>query len=208
MPFNIPSADELAKDILILLAYLLIGAAIKYIDQAYDARKFSTRNALILAFPTALLMGYLIATDPYSTILFLAIILSSALAHKIDNEAFTLLATLAIISPLFFTTQIKIMWLPFTILFLAGLADEYGNQWSDDNLEPKNIKHKQQPTTKVAITFFQYRATTKLTILGLTIASITPITYLLALLLFDTGYETINNISKTQKPRKNKIYLK
>ena len=74
--------------LIIILSYGLLGAGMKYADQAYDLGVFSKTKANIFAIPGAALMAYLIISDPPSATIFFSIFVVVAVTRKIDNPAF------------------------------------------------------------------------------------------------------------------------
>ena len=88
---------------IIVVLYAFLGAAIKFIDQAYDEERYSRKLANVIAIVAGITMGGLMALDsPFSTAFYGAMILSLVLARKIDNRAFlagTLIAALDVVGP-------------------------------------------------------------------------------------------------------------
>ena len=78
----------LERALIIILSYGLLGAGIKYIDQAYDLGVFSKKKANLVAIPSGILMASLIISDPPSATIFFSIFVVVAVTRKIDNPAF------------------------------------------------------------------------------------------------------------------------
>jgi len=172
--------------ILIPLAYLLIGSVIKYIDQVYDEKSNQKYTALIISLPTGILMGLLIATDNISTIVLGSIIVAVALTNKIDNTAFRILFLISMLSSLMINNLIFLPVIPFTILVIAAILDELGNDWVDRLTSIKQIYPSR--AYRILATLFANRYTLPLTALFLFINHILSIEYFIYLFLFDIGY--------------------
>ncbi len=162
------------------ILYAFLGGAIKFIDQAYDENAFSIRTANILAVLSGILMGYLMAVDsPFSTAFFAAMLISLALARKIDNLAFALGTTLAIVSMLVFSTSFNVSWelLAIFVFLVAGFVDEK----VDDLVHAHNIEGPVQR-------FLNYRPFSDFALLGLLILGVFPIWYILPYFSFTWSY--------------------
>lgn len=81
-----PSRDGV--DLLLPISYLVLGILIKFGDQAYDEGTFSRRTAFILAFPSGVLLGTLMALDNGTATIAIGLLLSLMLAGKYDNYGF------------------------------------------------------------------------------------------------------------------------
>jgi hypothetical protein len=125
---------------MIVIFYAFLGAAIKFIDQAYDEERYSRKLANLLAVLAGLTMGGLMAMDsPFSTAFFGAMIISLVLARKIDNRAFLIgtLTAMATLLVLWASTDPVILLVPLVIFILAGFLDEVV-----DDLAQKAGAHK------------------------------------------------------------------
>jgi len=179
------------------IGYALVGGLIKYIDQAYDIDIFNKKLATLLAIPTAILMGLLMAFNDSSATIFFAIVLGVALTKKIDNLAFQIGLFFLIMVPIFFGDYVKVQWLPFALLLMAGLADEYTSDWSDEKIKKRvygealGKKTQTQTQQKILETIFQHRIIMKLVVLTLVIARIFQPIYIIAFLAFDLSYKAV-----------------
>jgi hypothetical protein len=202
MPYN--ADPTITADILLILAYAALGALIKIIDEAFDTNAYKKETATLLAIPAAAIMAALIAYNPPSAAIMLALILASSAAGKIDNIAFKILVILTLlITALYPNTTMP--WLPFATLTIAAIADEYGNDWSDKRqktLIPNTRKNTLHDNLQ---TILQYRPLLLLTALTLTLTHQLPLLNLIAMALFDTAYHTTQHLThKTnKKTRKN-----
>lgn len=190
------------KEILILAGYALLGAGIKYIDQAYDLGIFSKRTANIIAIFSGLLMGSLIISDTTSATIFLGMFIALAVTHKIDNIAFYIGTAIILLMPFLFYNIMKIEWLPFGIIIFSGISDEVGNTWADKRVKIKLVKEaigKIYPRGKfqyrLAERFFMHRFAMKVAILFLAVLGLFSYLYFFAFLLFDLMYLLVEKYS-------------
>lgn len=190
------------KEILILAGYALLGAGIKYIDQAYDLGIFSKRTANIIAIFSGLLMGSLIISDTTSATIFLGMFIALAVTHKIDNIAFYIGTAIILLMPFLFYNIMKIEWLPFGIIIFSGISDEVGNTWADKRVKIKLVKEaigKIYPMGKfqyrLAERFFMHRFAMKVAILFLAVLGLFSYLYFFAFLLFDLMYLLVEKYS-------------
>ncbi|MBU4201692.1 MAG: hypothetical protein L6243_04255 [Candidatus Altiarchaeales archaeon] len=186
--------------LLIILSYGLLGAGIKYIDQAYDIGVFDKGIANMIAIPSGILMAYLIIFDSTSAIIFLAIILALSITQKIDAPAFYIGTALVISIPVLFRDILQIEWAPFGILIFSGILDEIGNDWADKRLNKRLVNHKSMKNNngflnKLGEKFFLNRFAMKLSILVLVVFSVFSWIYLAAFLFFDFMYIVVERYS-------------
>lgn len=186
-------------ELFIILSYALLGAGIKYIDQAYDIGTFNKKKANFVAVPVGILMAYLIILDSPSTTIFFSIFVIVALTKKIDNPAFYIGTGILLILPIIFYTVMEIKWLPFGILIFSGIIDEIGNDWADKRIKKKNLNNFSNMGNSlihnIGEKFFLHRFVMKLAILLLVILSLFSWAYLLAFLLFDLMYLFVEQYS-------------
>ena len=149
-------------EILIVTAFAIIGAGLKYIDDAFDEDTFSKKKAIAIAPLIALIWITLSIYDPTSATILFSILLAVLLSGKIDNLIFGV-CTLILLSVLFLTQMSAILWIPLFILTLAGIIDEKGNDYVDIH-----------GTYKLVELFFSYRFCMKSAMLSLCILSVTP----------------------------------
>ena len=128
---------------IIVILYAFLGAAIKFIDQAYDEERYSRKLANVIAIVAGLTMGGLMALDsPFSTAFYGAMILSLVLARKIDNRAFlagTLIAALTLLV-LWPVTDPVVLLAPLVIFILAGFLDEVVDGLAQKAQAPKMVR--------------------------------------------------------------------
>ncbi len=187
-------------ELFILVSYALLGAGIKYIDQAYDLEVFSRDKANLMAVPIAGLMAYLIISDPPSAIILLSILLTVAITRKIDNSAFYAGTGVLLFLLIIFHDILEISWLPLGALILSGILDEAGNDWTDRRQKKRRYAPNQSNLDdslfkKFREFFFLHRFTMKITILALALLGFFSYLYFFALLLFDLAYLLIEQYS-------------
>ncbi len=128
---------------IIVILYAFLGAAIKFIDQAYDEERYSRKLANVIAIVAGITMGGLMALDsPFSTAFYGAMILSLVLARKIDNRAFlagTLIAALTLLV-LWPVTGPVVLLAPLVIFILAGFLDEVVDDLAQKAQAPKIVR--------------------------------------------------------------------
>ena len=179
-----PLYCALISQIAIILAFAIIGAGLKYIDDAFDEDKFSKKKAIVIAPIIVLIWICLSLFDSVSATILFAILFAVLLTGKIDNLIFKV-STIALISILFLTQMLNLLWIPLVILILMGVADEKGNDYVDNHA-----------TLKLVEISFSYRFCMKMGVLSLCILSLLPWLYLLAFLAHDGAYESVRILGK------------
>ena len=172
-----------------LLSYPIIGAGIKYIDDAFDEKTFSKMLAFIITPLLSILGVYTMLIDPASATILLAVLCGVFLKGKIDNIAF--IAGFIIILALMIIGQVEFMIFPLIFLGAAAVLDEIGN----DLIDAKRDKLKNNLLNKFAIYFFGQRWIMKVSILFLVFLSILPYYLFFAMILFDYAYLSVDAYS-------------
>lgn len=189
---------------LLVISYAVLGAGIKYIDQAYDIDVFDKKIAKLIAVPLGILMGYLIVTDAPSATIFLAMVIGLALTQKLDNIAFYIGTALFFLLPIIFHDTLKMDWLPFGVLLFAGILDELGNDWADRRAMKRMVKHVQDNKKngtekkfryKLGEKFFLNRFMMKIGVLGLVLSNYLVWIYFIAFMAFDISYTIVDYYS-------------
>jgi hypothetical protein len=176
-----------------LVAYPLLGAGLKYIDDAFDERTFNKKIALMLAPLLGILWAYTMIIDQVSATILLAVLLGVFLKGKIDNYAHGL--GLAVIVAILIAAGVQLLVLPLIILVAAAVLDEAGNDIVDynmKNLDKSNFLHK------AVIAFFDQRWVTKVAILYVALLGVFPWYFFLAMLLFDGAYLVVRMYSRSK----------
>jgi hypothetical protein len=201
--------------IFLVVAYALIGSGMKYVDQAFDFGVFSKKSAIFMTIPGAILAGMLMAINDSTATIFFAIILGVALTKKIDNIAFQMSLFFLMLVPIFFSEYVKVEWLPFVLLLIAGVADEYTSDWADSTIKQRlydtarDIKRKITLKQQILEMLFEHRIIMKLIILLLVLSRVFHPIYLIAFLAFDLSYKAVElysfklkkyNINRDLKP--------
>ncbi len=179
-----PLYCALISQIAIILAFAIIGAGLKYIDDAFDEDTFSKKKAIVIAPIIVLIWICLSLFDSVSATILFSILFAVLLTGKIDNLIFKV-STIALISILFLTQMLNLLWIPLVILILMGVADEKGNDYVDNHA-----------TLKLVEFFFSYRFCMKMGLLSLCILTLLPWLYLLAFLAHDGAYESVRILGK------------
>ena len=161
-----------------IIIYGIIGAGLKYVDEIYDTRSFKPRNVYFISLGIGLLMGTIMALDINSFIILTSVIISVGVTGKIDNEAFKLIAAVALTVPLiflFFNLDTYIFLLPLLVLTLAGVCDEYLDEIGD----------------KKNSTLLTLRPFMKVAIIVLWFVGIFEIVYVFSFFSFDIFYSLV-----------------
>jgi len=177
-----------------LLTYPLLGAGLKYIDDAFDEKVFNKKFALVLAPLLGVLWVYTMFVNQFSATILFAIMLGVALRGKIDNHAH-LIGTLVIVGIIPFV-GLNLMVLPLIFLATAAFLDEFGNDMVDLYLSDPE---KNSFSKKILKTFFDQRWMTKIAVLYVVLLGVFPIYFFLAIILFDLAYFTVRTYSQRQK---------
>jgi len=175
-----------------LLSYPLLGAGIKYIDDAFDETNLSKKLAYILAPVLGLLWAYTMIVDPVSATILLAVLLGVFLKGKIDNLAH--LAGLLVILAIVFLAGIELLYIPLIVLTVAALLDEIGNDLID---KQRNTLTDGKLIHKAVLTFFDRRWTMKAAMLVLVGLNVIPWFFFVAMLFFDEAYLLMRWYSET-----------
>jgi hypothetical protein len=190
--------------LVIIFSYALLGAGMKYADQAYDVQVFNKKVANYMAILGGTLMGLLIIFDSPSATIFLAMFIGLALTQKIDNIAFYVGTGILLLLPVIFHDVLKIEWLPFGILILAGIIDEIGNDWADRRVLKRLVKHTEKNkkdqtnkkfTYKIGEKFFLNRFMMKIAVFFLVIFNFFAWLYFIAFMAFDIMYLLVEQYS-------------
>jgi len=177
-----------------LIAYPLLGAGLKYIDDAFDERTFNKKIAIVLAPLLGILWAYTMILDPVSATILLAVVLGVFFKGKIDNYAHAL--GLGVIVVILIAAGVHLLYLPLIVLVAAAVLDEAGNDVVDYNknsFDTSNFLHK------TIIAFFDQRWVTKIAILYVILLGVFPWYFFLAMLLFDGAYLVVRMYSRSKQ---------
>jgi hypothetical protein len=177
-----------------LLSYLILGAGIKYIDDAFDEQVFNKKIAMVLAPALGLLWAYAMLVSAASAVILLAILCAVLLKGKIDNYAH--LAGLLVILSIVFLAGVELMILPLILLTGAALLDEVGNDFIDYN---QGFLRKSRFWHQFTVHFFGQRWMLKIAVLSLVLMNIIPFYFFLAIILFDAAYLSVRWYSHSKQ---------
>jgi len=189
-----------------LVAYAILGAGLKYIDDAFDEKIFNKKIAYAVAPLLGVLWAYTMFIDAASATILLAILLGVLLKGKIDNYAHFLGMVVVIAGVIVLGIQLLVV--PLIVLTLAALFDEVGNDFIDKRqyIDDKSV------WKKFVGYFFDQRWLTKVVILCLALVNVMSIYFFLAMLLFDGAYILMRGYSQFRLRKfeavKNKNILK
>ena len=178
-----------------LASYPILGAGLKYIDEAFDEHRFNVKIAYILAPILGTLWAYSMIINAVSATILLAILLGVILKGKIDNYAH--IAGLGVIFGIVVLAGINILLVPLIIFTLAALFDEVGN----DYIEKKAYLNSSTIVKKIIGYFFDQRWLTKVAILGIALIGLIPLYFFVAMLFFDGAYLLVRGVSNSKYGR-------
>jgi hypothetical protein len=187
------------EPLLLIITFGVLGAGIKYIDDAYDLGVFRKDTALFMAVLMGLLMGSVSAIDALSATFFLSFIVFALITRKIDNLAFAIGTLLVFVIPvvrsIYQPSDYTINWLILSTLIFSGWVDEEGNLLADK----KKIKG-------MLYQFFRYRIFMKIIVFLLAILHVIPFIYFIAFMAYDLSYISVSFIGHRKLTKAN--YLK
>ena len=174
-------------DYLLPASYLVLGVLIKFGDQAYDEGIFSRCTAFLLAFPSGILLGVLMALDNGTATIAIGLLLSLMLAGKYDNHGFVagflISITISVLAMIYGLATPSLMGIA-----LVGLAS-YVDEWADSKGESCSGMLSrllcQRPFLKVMVLL--------LCVFGI----LDSYLYFLIFLSFDFGYSFMDYYSRT-----------
>ncbi|MDH7507379.1 MAG: hypothetical protein QHH15_06325 [Candidatus Thermoplasmatota archaeon] len=179
---------------LFILIFGILGAGIKYIDDAFDDKIFNKKIALILAPFLGILWAYTMLINPVAATILLAVVIGVLFKGKIDNIAH--LAGLLVIIAIIFIAGVQLMILPLVFLATAALLDEIGNDFIDKR---KNKLDTNKFLHRFIVSFFDQRWVLKVAILFLCFIGVIPLVFFLAMVSFDYAYLSVRFYSKTKQ---------
>jgi hypothetical protein len=196
--------DSFLSALFFIITFFLMGASVKFIDDAFDEKAHSRRIALILSPITAIIWVIVMALHPAAALLLTAITLGVLIKGKVDNIAFVI-AVLCIYLVYFFIGDWEFITNPFYLVPLAvitigGIIDEVGNDFVD-----KKHLYKEGLIGKLIHWFFEYRFVMKIVVLVFALLNVYPLFFFIAFFCWDLGYEIIMHYSKYVL-RKRKFY--
>jgi len=179
---------SLQTSISIIIPFAMIGAGLKYIDDAFDEGRHSKRVAALIALFVVIVAGILAIEDISSRTILFSIFFSVLIAGKVDNLVFKLSSiAFLLLFFLFFCLYDKMnfLWIPLFILTITGVIDEKGNDYIEKNR-----------TNGILNFFFEYRFSMKIVMFFVCALQFLPWLYLFAFLAFDGAYEAVRIFGK------------
>jgi len=181
---------------MVLMLYPLLGAGLKYIDDAFDEQVFNKKLAYVTAPVIGVLWTYAMMVHAASASLLLAIVLGVLLKGKIDNLAFV--GGMGTIVAISLVVGVQFLWVPLIVLTVAALLDEVGNDLVDKSKHLQGTRMWQ----KVVVGFFDQRWVAKVAVLVLGLIGMIPLVFFIALLLFDGAYLGVRWYSLTKQMKR------
>jgi len=175
------------------IAFAILGAGLKYIDDAFDEKVFSKKIAYAISPLLGILWAYTMIIDSFAATILLAILLGVLLKGKIDNIAHVI--GLIVIIAIVVVAGVQLLFIPLIILAAAALLDEVGNDLADKSSFLAGGKRWQ----RFVIGFFDQRWVAKVAILGLVMVSLLPWFFFVAMLLFDGAYLGVRSFSQIRQ---------
>jgi hypothetical protein len=164
------------------VAFAVLGAGLKYIDDAFDEKVFNKKIAYAIAPLLGILWAYTMIIDVFAATILLAILLGVLLKGKIDNIAHII--GLVVIIGVTVVAGVQLLFVPLIVLAAAALFDEVGN----DRIDKSRFLVGGKQWQRFVIGFFDQRWVAKVAILGLVVVSVLPWFFFVAMLLFDGAY--------------------
>ena len=177
-----------------LASYMLLGAGLKYIDDAFDEKIFNKKLAIIIAPLLGILWAYTMFIDQFSATILLAILVGVFMKGKIDNYAH--ITGFIVILVILLFTGINLLFLPLIFIAVGVFLDELGNDILDknkDHIDDSKFLHN------ITLYFFDQRWLTKITVLYVVLIGLFPMYFFLALLLFDGAYLTVRLYTRSRR---------
>ena len=162
----------------LILPFSIVGGGLKFIDDAFDEKIYSQTLALAMAPFIVGVWLYISFVDAFSATILFSVLAGVLISGKIDNVIF-IVSTIVILLLASFI-GLNIFWIPFVVLTFAGILDEFGNNYVDNNDASRFVEF-----------FFLHRFVMKIFVFSLCIISVFPWIYFFAFLGFDLCYEGV-----------------
>lgn len=175
------------------IAFAVLGAGLKYIDDAFDEKVFNKKTAYIIAPLLGILWAYTMIMDVVAATILLAILLGVLVKGKIDNIAHMI--GLVVIIAIVVVAGVQLLFVPLIILAVAALLDEVGN----DVVYKSRYLAGGKWWQRIVIGFFDQRWVAKVAILGFVVVSVLPWFFFVAMLLFDGAYLGVRSLSEIRQ---------
>ncbi len=178
-----------------LLVYPILGAGLKYIDDAFDEQTFDKTKALIVAPIIGILGALSMLINPISATILLAVVIGVFLKGKVDNRAH-LFAFFTFFIVFVLSGIVQVIFLPLIFLSAAAILDEVGNDVIDYNM---TYHRRKKFRYKFSLYFFGRRYLMKVALLYVVLLGVFPLYFLIAFILFDEAYIVVSLYSESIK---------
>jgi hypothetical protein len=183
----------------LIISFYLIGAGLKFVDEAYDRNRFSKNAAhFLLALGTVAGVA-LTLLDIWAASIFLALLIALALTGKVNRRLY-------FIPPLVFFFLLvalgklsQLHWAFVAVATTAALADELGAEFAKSHFEesqsPEASCQGRKKADAVTLYILRNRFIALSVLLGLAIIEWLPFVYWFAWVGLDFGYTVVEAIS-------------
>lgn len=180
-------ANALYTWLFFVISFAILGAGIKYIDDAFDENAFSKKKAMLLAPFLGVFYAFLMSLHQTAATILAAFLVGVLLSGKINNKGFYLQLFFWAIA-IFIFDNITLSVIPLGLLILSSILDEKGNDLSD----VKKIKNK------FLDFWFKHRLTMDAVALFLTFFGAIELVFFASFISFDLSYMLVGAYSKTK----------
>lgn len=185
----------------LLAPFYLVGVILKYVDEAYDEGRFPKSIAVLATAIGLAIMVWLSLASYVSATIFLALIVSVAIAGKTAGTPFMVAAGGYIILLFLLDIYLSIDPILFTTIMVVLTADEVGAEVAKKALKRLDFNGATPGWRRSAILFLRDRNLGMLSLLGLALIGQIPFVFWLAWVLLDFGYVTVEGISRRESLR-------
>jgi hypothetical protein len=167
----------------LIASYFVLGAGIKYVDDAFDERVFNKKRAVFFSPVLGILWAYSMVVSPESATLLGAILVSVIIKLKIDNIGHQIgaLSIIAVLGGLYFLGLVQFLWLPLIIVSIIAIIDEINR----DYLRKHYVK------SNALFRFLRGRYLADISVFFLALFNFIPFVYFIAFYFFGIGYDVV-----------------
>jgi len=183
----------------VIISFYLIGAGLKFVDDAYDRNRFSRNAAYFVLVGGAFLAVALAWLDIWAASIFLALLIAVALTGKVNQRLFLIPALVFFFFLLAFGKLSQLHWAFVALAATAALADELGAEFAKRHLEklrsPETSAQRWETARAVALQILRNRFIALSVLLVLALVQWLPFLYWFAWVALDFGYTVVEAIS-------------